>query len=128
MAKRETLEGVNDVGPVVADSIYRHFHDEHHLKELENLLAAGVNWEIVPTNDQALPLQDKTFVITGTLTVFSRDEAKEKLEALGAKVSSSVSKKTDYLIAGDAAGSKLTKAKSLGVSVLDEAEFLALLS
>ena len=129
-ADEQALLQVPDVGPVVASSI-RHFLEEPHNREvIERLRAHGVTW---PESDGAVdsmapqPLAGKTFVLTGTLPNMGRDEAKELLEAAGAKVAGSVSKKTDYVVAGAEAGSKLEKAQALGVAVLDEAGMLELL-
>jgi DNA ligase (NAD+) len=119
---------VHDVGPVVAQSIADFLAEAHNREVIEQLRASGVHWaEQQPLAATALPFSGKTFVLTGTLAALSREEAKEKLEALGAKVSGSVSKKTDYVVAGVEAGSKLDKARELGVAVLDEQQFLALL-
>ena len=124
----ETLQRVPDVGPVVAQSIADFLAEAHNREVIEQLRACGVHWaEHQPQVSAALPLSGKTFVLTGTLTALSREEAKEKLEALGAKVSTAVSKKTTYVVAGMEAGSKLDKALQLGVTVLDEQQFLALL-
>ncbi len=122
---------VNDVGPVVAESLRKFFDQPHNREVVEQLRAGGVHWKehepAAVTGPSEGPFAGKTVVLTGTLSGMSRDEAKEKLEALGAKVSGSVSKKTDYVIAGEEAGSKLDKARELGVAVLDEQQFLALL-
>jgi len=124
----ESLQQVHDVGPVVAQSIADFLAEAHNREVIEQLRACGVHWaEQQPLAATALPFSGKTFVLTGTLAALSREEAKEKLEALGAKVSRSVSKKTDYVVAGVEAGSKLDKARELGVAVLDEQQFLALL-
>ena len=124
----ELLE-VNDVGPVVAQSLRTFFDQPHNREVVEQLRACGLTWkEGEPAPRIALPLAGKTFVITGTLPTLSRDEAKDKLEAAGAKVAGSVSKKTDYVVAGEEAGSKLEKAHTLGVAVIDEAAMLALLT
>jgi DNA ligase (NAD+) len=124
----ESLQQVHDVGPVVAQSIADFLAEAHNREVIEQLRASGVHWaEQQPLAATALPFSGKTFVLTGTLAALSREEAKEKLEALGAKVSGSVSKKTDYVVAGVEAGSKLDKARELGVAVLDEQQFLALL-
>jgi DNA ligase (NAD+) len=129
-ASRETLEAVPEIGPVVADSI-RSFADEPHNRALIGRLeAAGVSMATAlpePSREAAGPLAGQTFVITGTLAAMTRDEAAEKLTNLGATVASSVSKKTSALIAGDEAGSKLEKARKLGVEVLSEADFLKLI-
>jgi DNA ligase (NAD+) len=119
---------VRDVGPVVARSIVEFLQEPHNCEVIEQLRACGVQWQEHEMQAAIiLPFTGKTFVLTGTLQTLSRDEAKEKLEALGAKVSGSVSKKTHYVVAGAEAGSKLDKARELGVSILDEAQFLELL-
>jgi DNA ligase (NAD+) len=119
---------VHDVGPVVAQSIADFLAEAHNREVIEQLRACGVHWaEHEPLPAAALPLSGKTFVLTGTLVALSREQAKEKLETLGAKVSGSVSKKTDYVVAGTEAGSKLDKARELGVAVLDEQQLLDLL-
>jgi DNA ligase (NAD+) len=128
-ASVDELLQVRDVGPVVAQSIRTFFDQPHNREVVEQLRAAGVHWD---EHDGAppsarLPLAGKTFVLTGTLPTLTRDEAKAMLEAAGAKVAGSVSKKTDYIVAGDAAGSKLDKARELGVAVLDETELRELL-
>jgi len=124
----EDLKQVNDVGPVVAQSIVNFMAEAHNREVIEQLRACGVHWsEHQPQTLISLSLSGKTFVLTGTLLSLSRDEAKEKLEGLGAKVSGSVSKKTDYTVAGSEAGSKLDKARELGVEILDEKQFLTLL-
>jgi DNA ligase (NAD+) len=127
-ADMESLQQVHDVGPVVAQSIADFLAEAHNREVIEQLRACGVHWaEQRPLAATALPFSGKTFVLTGTLAALSREEAKEKLEALGAKVSGSVSKKTDYVVAGVEAGSKLDKARELGVAVLDEQQLLTLL-
>lgn len=119
---------VNDVGPVVAQSIHTFFAQPHNREVVEQLRAAGVQWEEgEPSPRASLPLAGQTFVITGTLPTLSREEAKEKLEAAGAKVAGSVSRKTHCVVAGAEAGSKLDKARELGVPVIDEAALLDLL-
>ena len=124
----ESLQQVPDVGPVVAQSIADFLAEAHNREVMEHLRACGVHWaEHQPLPAAALPLSGKTFVLTGTLATLSREQAKEKLEALGARVSGSVSKKTDYVVAGAEAGSKLDKARELGVAVLDEQQLLELL-
>jgi DNA ligase (NAD+) len=128
-ASLEDLMDVTDVGPVVAQSVRAFFDEPHNREVVEQLCACGFTWEegepVASADDK--PLSGKTFVITGTLPTLSRDEAKDRLEAAGAKVSGSVSKKTTYLVAGAEAGSKLEKATELGVAVLDEAALLAML-
>lgn len=120
-ASVEQLLQVPDVGPVVAESIHTFFSQRHNVEVIEQLRACGVHWEeSEPAAQAPKPLAGKTVVLTGTLPSLSRDEAKDLLEAAGAKVAGSVSKKTDYVIAGAEAGSKLDKAQELGVPVLDE--------
>jgi DNA ligase (NAD+) len=127
-ASEEQLLEVADIGPVVATSIHTFFAQPHNLEVVEQLRACGVTWqESEPVAIAAKPLSGKTFVITGTLPTLSRDEAKDRLEAAGAKVAGSVSKKTDYVVAGAEAGSKLVKAQELGISVIDEAALLGML-
>ena len=119
---------VADVGPIVAESIHTFFQQPHNREVVEQLRACGLTWpEGEPAPREALPLAGKTFVLTGTFPTLGREEAKALLEGAGAKVAGSVSKKTDYLVAGAEAGSKLDKAIALGVPTLDEAAMLALL-
>lgn len=125
-ASIENLEAVPDIGPVVAEHTANFFHENHNKKIIQCLLQAGIYWPKIKTL-QKLPLSGKTFVLTGTLETLSRDEAKEKLEALGAKVAGSVSSKTSYVVMGTDPGSKLAKAKALNISILDEKEFLKML-
>ena len=128
-ASVEQLLQVNDVGPVVAEAIHTFFAQSHNREVVEQLRACGVTWEEgAPAERATLPLAGKTVVLTGTLPTLSRDAAKDMLEAAGAKVAGSVSKKTHYVVAGEEAGSKLAKALELGVPVLDEAGMLALLA
>jgi DNA ligase (NAD+) len=128
-ATEEQLLEVSDVGPIVAKSIRTFFDQPHNREVVEQLRACGVHWtEGEPAARAPQPLSGKTFVITGTLPTLSRDEAKDRVEAAGGKVAGSVSKKTDYVVAGTEAGSKLTKAQELGVAVIDEAALLALLA
>ena len=128
-ASEEQLLEVNDVGPVVAQSIRTFFDQPHNREVVEQLRACGVTWEEgAPAERAPQLLAGKTVVLTGTLPTLSRDAAKEMLEAAGAKVAGSVSKKTSYVVAGAEAGSKLAKAEELGVPVLDEAGMLALLA
>lgn len=128
-ADEAALQEVPDVGPVVAASI-RHFLDQpHNVEVMEQLRAAGVSWpEGEPAPREALPFNGKTFVLTGTLPGLSRDEAKAMIEAQGGKVAGSVSKKTDYVVAGAEAGSKLAKAQELGLVILDEVQLRELLN
>lgn len=130
----EELMRVPDIGEIMAKHIYYFFRQEHNLEVIHQLLlpveqgGAGVNWnDEAPVNAEALPLQGKTIVLTGSLTQFSRDDAKQALQDLGAKVAGSVSAKTDLVIAGAAAGSKLAKAEQLGIPVWGEDELAQLL-
>jgi DNA ligase (NAD+) len=128
-ATAEQLLEVADVGPIVAQSIRTFFDQPHNREVVEQLRACGVTWEEgEPAVQAPKPLAGKTFVLTGTFPTLSRDEAKDLLEAAGAKVAGSVSKKTDYVVAGNDAGSKLDKAQTLGIAVIDEPGMLALLT
>ena len=125
----DQLLQVPDVGPIVAQSLRTFFDQAHNREVVEQLRACGVTWtEGVPSAGASLPLAGQTYVLTGTLPTLSRDQAKDMLEALGAKVAGSVSKKTHGVVAGTEAGSKLDKAQELGIPVLDEAGLLALVS
>jgi len=128
-ASVDELQAVPDVGPVVARSIHTFFAQPHNREVVEQLRACGVHWPEHEGTPAAtpLPLAGKTFVLTGTLPTLTRDEAKARIEAAGGKVVGSVSRKTDWVVAGEAAGSKLERARELGVPVLDEAGLLALL-
>lgn len=120
-SETELLE-IEDVGPIVAQHIVTFFQQPHNLEVIDRLLAQGIDWPEEKPAFADSPLNGKTIVLTGTLENLSRSEAKEKLLALGAKVAGSVSAKTDYLVAGRDAGSKLSKAESLGIAVVDEAQ------
>ncbi|MBG6074558.1 NAD-dependent DNA ligase LigA [Polaromonas sp. CG_9.11] len=127
-ASEAQLLEVADVGPIVAKSIRTFFDQLHNREVVEQLRASGVTWEEgAPAAVAPKPLSGKTFVITGTLPGLSRDEAKDMIELAGGKVAGSVSKKTDYVVAGAEAGSKLVKAEALGVAVIDEEVLLTLL-
>ncbi len=125
-ASEEELQNITDIGPVVAKHIVEFFSQSKHQKLVERLIKSGIHWPKIVKNTHQ-PLAGKTFVLTGTLNKYSRDEAGDLLESLGAKVTGSVSKSTSYVIAGESPGSKLDKAKQLGVEVLDEEQFLKLL-
>ena len=121
----EELQQVPDVGEVVANRIFVFWREAHNVAVVDDLIAQGVHWETVEVKEASENLfKDKTVVLTGTLTQMGRNDAKALLQQLGAKVSGSVSSKTDFVIAGDAAGSKLTKAQELNITVLTEDEFL----
>lgn len=124
----ETLQRVPDVGPVVAERVAAFFRQPHNLAIIARLRAAGVHWPDPSPIHTSSPLRGKTVVLTGTLPHLTREEATARLLAEGAKVSNSLSRKTDYLIAGSEPGSKLSKAHALGVPVMDEAALLALLA
>ena len=127
-ATETDLLAVRDVGPIVAQSIIQFFAEPHNMEVVKKLRAAGVHWsESKGMQQSAGILAGKTLVLTGTLPTLSRDAAREKIEAAGGKVAGSVSKKTDYVVAGEEAGSKLAKAQELGVTILDEAGLLTLL-
>lgn len=125
-ADLDQLQQVPDVGEVVTNRIFIFWREAHNVAVVEDLIAQGVHWETVEVKEASENLfKDKTVVLTGTLTQMGRNEAKALLQQLGAKVSGSVSNKTDFVIAGDAAGSKLAKAQELNIAVLTEEEFLA---
>jgi DNA ligase (NAD+) len=128
-ASEDALLQVPDVGPIVAHSIHTFFAQAHNREVVQALRDAGIQWAegdaLAPTE---MPLAGLTVVLTGTLQSMGRDEAKDKLEALGAKVAGSVSKKTSYVVAGAEAGSKLDKAQALGIKVLDDTGLALLLN
>ncbi|SFH52600.1 NAD-dependent DNA ligase LigA [Modicisalibacter xianhensis] len=127
-ADQAVLESVEDVGPVVAAHIHAFFEEGHNRDTVAQLIEAGVVWDEAEVIARPQPLVGQTWVLTGTLENMTRDEGKARLQALGAKVSGSVSKKTAAVVAGPGAGSKLAKAQELGVDVLDEDTFLARLA
>ncbi|WP_201577522.1 NAD-dependent DNA ligase LigA [Psychrobacter okhotskensis] len=128
-ASIETLIKTPDVGEITAELTYKFFRAPHNIEVINSLLEAGVYWDKVEqVASEGLPLDGQTWVITGALDSMARDEAKAKLQALGAKVSGSISAKTTALLAGDKAGSKLTKAEKLGVKIVAEEEFLTMLT
>ncbi|MFW5810975.1 MAG: helix-hairpin-helix domain-containing protein, partial [Thermodesulfobacteriota bacterium] len=130
-ASREELEGIEGVGPEIADSIRHFFDQEENRKTIQRILDSGVEpfldsaYEDTGKTDS--PLAGKVFVLTGTLTSMTRSEAKKRIESAGGKVTGSVSKNTDYLVAGDKPGSKLKKAETLDIQVLDETKLADLL-
>ena len=119
---REELEAIEGIGPIVAESIANYFKQERNRHILDQLFDSGITLE---TTDRMATgeLQDQVFVLTGALQNFTRSQAKALIEAAGGKVSGSVSGNTDYIVAGESPGSKLTRAKELGVTVIDEAAF-----
>ncbi len=127
-AQIEDLLTVNDVGEVIAESVYSFFHEPRNLEQIARLVQAGVHWdESAAEGPKNEAVAGRTFVLTGTLPTWSRDEAKDRIIAAGGVVSGSVSKKTNFVVAGSAAGSKLEKAQALGVPVIDEAELRRML-
>jgi DNA ligase (NAD+) len=126
-AGEEEIQRVPDVGPVVAKQVAAYFRDADNASALDRLLAAGISWPRIAPVSRGGTLSDKSFVLTGTLISLTRDEATDAIQQQGGKVSGSVSKKTDYVVAGAEAGSKLKKAEQLGIEILDEAAFLKLL-
>jgi DNA ligase (NAD+) len=127
-ASEEELQAVEDIGPVVAAHVHAFFQEEHNLKVIDKLLKKGIHWPTPPQPKSAdrLPLAGKTVVITGTLATMTREEAKDRLAALGAKVASSVSSKTDFIVVGENPGSKAQRAAELGIAVLEEGQIYAL--
>ncbi|RLB20698.1 MAG: NAD-dependent DNA ligase LigA, partial [Deltaproteobacteria bacterium] len=125
-ASEEELIEIAEVGPEIAQSIVSYFEDEDNRRQIKRLLECGIQIE-APSKPTPSPIAGKTFVLTGTLSSMTRSQAKELIEQLGGKVSSSVSAATDYLVAGDSPGSKLTKAREKGTTILNEEEFLRLL-
>src|SRR3990167_3088727 len=126
-ANEEELQAVSDIGPIVAAHIVNFFNESHNGEVIRRLIKEGIHWPDVAVS-HALPLSGKSFVLTGTLDKMSRDEVKEKLEKLGAKVSGSVSSKTNYVVVGADPGSKLEKAKTLHIPILDEQALFRLLA
>lgn len=129
-ASKEQLIEVPDVGDIVAAHVFNFFREAHNLDVINQLLAVGIHWPAIeaPKEGVARPLEGKTVVLTGSLSQLSRSDAKAALQQLGAKVTGSVSKKTDLLVAGEAAGSKLTKAQELGIEIWDEQALVDLLA
>ena len=119
----ESLSMVEEIGPIVANSIREFFEQEQTKDLLKRLKTAGVNMERQKSDDEDDRFAGKTFVLTGTLEKYSREEASNIIEKFGGKTSSSVSKKTSYLLAGEDAGSKLVKAQNLGIQIITEEEF-----
>ncbi|MCQ1058268.1 NAD-dependent DNA ligase LigA [Photobacterium sp. ZSDE20] len=125
-ASKEQLIEVSDVGEIVAAHVYNFFREAHNLAVIEDLIAVGIHWPAIEKRDDdvELPLEGKIVVLTGSLSQLTRSDAKAALQNLGAKVTGSVSKKTDLLVAGEAAGSKLTKAQELGIEIWDEQQLV----
>jgi DNA ligase (NAD+) len=129
-ANEEELQSVQDVGPVVAEHVHAFFQEEHNRKVIKSLLDKGIRWPTPPppASKQNLPLAGKTIVITGTLSTMTREEAKERLIALGAKVAGSVSKNTDYVVIGENPGSKAERARELGITPMSEGQLMEFLA
>ena len=125
-ATAEQLQLVPDVGPIVADKISDFFQQAMNQEVVDSLVASGITWPEEDTKALTSALQGKTYVLTGSLSQLTRNEAKAKLQSLGVKVSGSVSKNTDCVVAGDAAGSKLTKAQELNINIIDEQALVTL--
>lgn len=124
-ANKDELQNTYEIGPKIAESIARFFAEKHNIDLINRLQTAGLNFEAVKSD--GLALSGKTFVLTGTLSSMTREEAKEKIEKLGGRVASTVSKNVTYLVVGDEAGSKLEKAKKLGIGIIDEEKFLGMI-
>ena len=125
----EQIQEVPDVGPIVAEHVHNFFREKHNRDVIQALRKSGVQWPDIQRDEpKMLPLAGKTFVLTGTLENMDRHEAQERIRSLGGKASGSVSAKTDYVVAGANAGSKLQKAEKLGVAILDEEQFLKLIA
>ncbi|KXI24227.1 NAD-dependent DNA ligase LigA [Photobacterium sanguinicancri] len=122
VATKEQLIEVSDVGGIVADHVFNFFREQHNTDVIDDLIKVGIEWPAIEKLEEGIerPLEGKTVVLTGSLSQLGRSEAKELLQSMGAKVTGSVSKKTDLLVAGEAAGSKLTKAQDLGIEIWDE--------
>jgi DNA ligase (NAD+) len=125
-ASPDEIESIEGIGKVMAESIFNFFRNDANIKLIENLFSAGIKplEEKPQTYDKTSFFQGKTFVLTGTLSSMERSNAKKEIERRGGKATGSISKKTDYVIVGENPGSKLKKAKSLGISILDENTFL----
>jgi DNA ligase (NAD+) len=126
-ASRDELQGAQEVGPKVAESIFAFFREPQNQALIERLKAANLSFEYAVKRRTGGPLAGLTFVLTGTLPTLSREQAKQQIEVNGGKVASAVSRKTNFVLAGEEAGSKLDKAKELGVRVIDEAELMMLI-
>lgn len=122
-ASEEEIENTPDFGSIMAKSVHSFFKDEKNIKTIERLRAADVNFDYIQSGGENVLFSGKTFVLTGTLTRYTRNDAKQLIENMGGNVSGSVSKKTDFVLAGSEAGSKLEKAQKLGVKIIDENEF-----
>ena len=124
----EELRLIDDVGEITAQTIYEFFRQEQTIDLISKLKEAGLNMEVAEDKSSDNRFEGKTFVLTGSLEYYSRDKASEIIEKFGGKTSSSVSKKTDYVLAGEEAGSKLKKAQELGVTIISEEEFMQMIN
>ena len=127
-ASVEDLANIEGVGEKIAQSVYAYFHNNQNLEMVKEFEKYGLNFESNATAPKTDELAGKTFVLTGTLSSMTRDEATEKIKQMGGKTSSSVSKKTSFVVAGENAGSKLDKAQNLGVIILNEDDFLKMIN
>ena len=125
-ASEEDIEAVHEIGPSISESVKRFFSDKNNIKMVDRLKKAGLQFKSAETKLISENLKNKTFVLTGTLSTMSRDEAKDKIVAHGGSVTSSVSKNTDFVVVGDSPGSKFDKAQKLGVKILSEENLLEL--
>ncbi|MBU0990121.1 MAG: NAD-dependent DNA ligase LigA, partial [Proteobacteria bacterium] len=125
-ATEEELTGIDGIGPQIAESIVTYFEDAHNRDHISRLLQTGIELEAISSSSPS-PVAGKTFVMSGTLSSMKRSEAKEIVTQRGGRIASSVGSSTDYLVVGDSPGSKLRKARDLGVIILNEDEFLKLL-
>jgi DNA ligase (NAD+) len=126
-ADEATLQSVPEIGPQIAESVVTYFAGDVHRNHIKRLLALGVRFEETQGSGGPVPLSGKSFVLTGALGRMTRPEARERIERLGGRVSSSVSRKTDFVVAGESPGSKLDKARELGVTILFEEDFLRMM-
>jgi len=126
-ASEETISSIHEIGPSISSSVKNFFNDKHNLKVVQRLKEHGLNFKSEKKAAKQTSLMGKTFVLTGTLSKFSREEAEEKISNFGGRAASSVSKKTDFVLAGENPGSKLSKAQALGVKIINEKEFVKML-
>jgi DNA ligase (NAD+) len=126
-ATEEEISTVEGIGPVIAEAVREYFGEPHNVETIERLRRAGITFATEAAEEEVRALSGKSFVLTGTLAAMGRAEAKERIEALGGKVSGSVGKGTDFIVAGDNPGSKLAKAQEMGKRILDEEEFLKMI-
>ena len=128
IASEEEILGIHEIGESISDSIKNFFSNKKNLEIIKRLKSVGLNFNAEKKSIKPGALFDKTFVLTGSLSGFSREEAGDKIASLGGKVTSAISNKTDYVVAGDKPGSKLDKAKTLGIKIINEKEFIEMLN